>query len=470
MSDGEDLTGQLLMGKLEVLRRLGGGGMGVVYEVEHRLTGHRRALKVVRPQFAERPRFMKRLMREAKVAGTLGSRYVVETYDAGRLEDGSAYVLMELLDGRNLYDVMQEDGTLEPRRLASIMLQVAEGIGAAHAAGIIHRDLKPENIFLTVEDGEERVKILDFGVSKFDSADTVPSRLTAEGTLVGTPYYMSPEQAGGREVDARSDVYALGVMMYEALTGRLPYEGATVGELFVKIGAGQCVPLDVRRPELEPPWTRIVHKAFHCDPEQRYPSVEALRRELIPLSSNVAATRAKTISDGVRATPGLMDSPLPPPPRVPTIGAPSSQPELHASPSPERGPDEDGRPTDGPPGLEPAPRAPESRWLLWATMGISAAAIAIVLVWRAPWTESWAEPEVEATAEGPTPLEVSTEDAPSAEGDEETSTGADTPDETSALAPPPAAEPDAAVVTERRGGGRSRGRASAAGLDPNPYR
>src|SRR5262249_30644170 len=155
-------------------------------------------------------------------------------YDAGRLEDGSAYVLMELLHGKSFYETMQAEGRLAPRRLADIMCQVAEGMTVAHAAGIVHRDLKPENLFLVEGEDRDPLKDLDFGVSKFETTGEAASRLTVEGTLVGTPYYMSPEQAAGRVVDARTDVYAMGVIMYEALAGRLPFEAESVGALFVK--------------------------------------------------------------------------------------------------------------------------------------------------------------------------------------------------------------------------------------------
>jgi serine/threonine protein kinase len=317
-ADTDELVGQILLGKLEVIRKIGGGGMGVVYEVEHRLTGHRRALKVVHAKFADRPRFMKRLLREAKVAGTLKTPFVVETFDAGRLEDGSAYVLMELLNGRSFFEVLQAEGRLVPRRLAEIMAQVAEGMAVAHEAGIVHRDLKPENVFL-LPDPEigDRVKILDFGVSKFETSGEQPTRLTVEGTLVGTPYYMSPEQAAGRPVDARTDVYAMGVMMYEALAGRLPFEAETVGALFVKIGSGECVPLRIRRSDLDEKWCELVHTAFHRDPEKRFQTAELLRRELVQLlSGGATAARARTISDAARATLSYAAD-VPPPPKTP---------------------------------------------------------------------------------------------------------------------------------------------------------
>src|SRR5688572_10435582 len=156
-----DLSGSVLLEKLKVIRKLGGGGMGAVYEVEHLLTGHRRALKVVAPRYTARPNFARRLIREASVAGRLQTPYVVETYDAGMLEDGSAYVLMELLEGRSLLDMMQAEVEVGTAHLAGIVCQVCEGVTLAHRAGIVHRDLKPENIFLVPDPaGGERVKIL----------------------------------------------------------------------------------------------------------------------------------------------------------------------------------------------------------------------------------------------------------------------------------------------------------------------
>lgn len=453
----EHPQGHLFLGKLEVIRRIGGGGMGVVYEVEHRLTGHRRALKLVRARYADRPRFMKRLLREAKVAGTLGTERVVETFDAGRLADGSAYVLMELLAGRSLYEATQDRGTIEARRLASIMAQVAEGMVVAHAAGIIHRDLKPENIFL-VDDpsGDARVKVLDFGVSKFDFADA-PSRLTAEGTLVGTPYYMSSEQASGKEVDARTDVYAMGVMLYEALTGKLPFEASTVGELFVRIGAGECVPLSARCPDLEPAWFELVARAMHKDVEQRFQSAEALRRALLPLASSEIAKRAQTISDGARSTISY-DEPLPPAPALPREMEPDlplASRETSEPPAPPSEPEPASEPETEPESdFEPAavrPPPASGRIPAWAyAIGGAVLMLALAVSWQLSREPQPSPPPVELAAPPePPPVVEAPVEPPSA--------------------PTVEANPDAgSPIAEPRRRGR-RDPASAAGLDPNPY-
>lgn len=435
MMEPADLVGQILLGKLEVIRKIGGGGMGVVYEVEHRLTGHRRALKVVHAKYADRPRFMKRLLREAKVAGKLQTPYVVETFDAGRLEDGSAYVLMELLEGRSLYELVQAEGRLAPRRLAAIMSQVAEGMAVAHAAGIVHRDLKPENIFILDSEEGERVKILDFGVSKFDETGDTTGRLTVEGTLVGTPYYMSPEQAAGRTVDERTDIYAMGVMMYEALTGRLPFEAESVGALFVKIGAGEHVPLRLRRPELEEAWFALVDKALHRDPAERFQSAEALRRELVPLIGfGEAAARAKTLSGGARATQVLSADP-----------APREQERC--------GNDEEASALSAPPAQpepEPSPRHSVPPWAY--ALGGALTVLLLVL----PWQLSRAPAESTAMSAPAPPVKARAVEQQAVES---------VPPE-----PPPPA-PDAGAAVDTAPVRRVRpSRAKAAGLDPNPYR
>ena len=322
-----DRIGQVLLGKLRVLRHLGGGGMGDVYEVEHMLTHHRRALKIVRAELARQPRYVERLLREASVAGRLKTPFVAETLDAGRLEDGSAYVLMELLSGRSLYDVLELDPRLAQRRVANILCQVAEGMGVAHAAGIVHRDLKPENVFLVGDEHDDRVKILDFGISKIDDPLAQPAtRLTREGAVVGTPFYMSPEQAAGREVDARADIWAMGVIAYEALTGKLPFNGSTVGEVMMLIASGNYPPILTRRPDVDPRLCAVVDRALRPDPRDRYESAEAMRRDLVQFATNEPAARAKTISDGPREVPQEVKRAIP-------RASPAPEPVARSSPS-----------------------------------------------------------------------------------------------------------------------------------------
>ncbi len=336
-SDGRELVGQTLMNKLEVLRLIGAGGMGAVYEVRHLLTKHHRALKLLHPQFAKSPEVVARFVREAGVAGTLRSEHVVETFDAGQLEDGSAYVLMELLEGRSLAGLLEERGRLEAAHAARLVWQACEGVAVAHAAGIVHRDLKPDNLFVVRrEDGRETVKLLDFGISKFTTGYEHAGTLTSEGSMMGTPYYMSPEQAkGAKDVDERADIYALGVILYEALTGLRPFDEDSFPALVIKIHTGEYRPVLDLRPELDPAMADVVHRAMHVDPAERFASArelqDALRQfvdEELPARASRASTR-QSLDDTVAASaaPGAARAaPTPAPTSVPPGPAPRRAP------------------------------------------------------------------------------------------------------------------------------------------------
>ncbi|HEY8945840.1 MAG TPA: serine/threonine-protein kinase, partial [Polyangiaceae bacterium] len=273
-------TGTVLAGKLRVVQRLGFGGMGAVYEVEHELTRHRRALKLLHAEMRAVPGVVERFLREASAAGRIGNPHIVETFDAGYLESGEPYIVMELLEGETLASLLETQGVLSIERSCAILEQVADGVAAAHAAGIVHRDLKPENIFLT---GSERafVKLLDFGVSKFDSAATGVQNLTMEGSPIGTPYYMSPEQVRGeKSVDARADIYALGVVLYECLTGKKPFVAETLPHLAVLIHEGRFQPPTELRPGLPASIDAVVARAMASDPGQRYANVREFAAQL----------------------------------------------------------------------------------------------------------------------------------------------------------------------------------------------
>jgi len=323
MTPDDPRIGEIFLDRLKVIRHIGGGGMGAVYEVEHLRTGHMRALKIVRPEYSAQPRYMQRLLREAKVAATLKTPHVAETLDAGMLEDGSAYVLMELLHGRPLIALLEERRQLEPDEVVWIASEICHGLEVAHAAGIVHRDLKPENIFL-VPSGEDGalVKILDFGISQFPaSLAEAPDRLTREGTILGTPFYMSPEQTAGRKMDARTDLYALGVVMYEALSGSLPFDAPTIGELFLRIASGEYMPLGQRSPELDPNLVAVVQRAMHRTPDERYGSAAELREALRSFLGRGPAAPG-------RATLRLNALAQPPAPRADTVdyaSAPSAR-------------------------------------------------------------------------------------------------------------------------------------------------
>src|SRR5215471_926652 len=287
--------GTVIAGKFRVLRLLGVGGMGVVYEIEHELTKHRRALKLLHSQFCAYPAAVARFLREASAAGRIGNAHIVETFDAGQLDSGEPYIVMEQLEGETLADRIGRESELSVGEIADIVAQSCVGIHAAHERGIVHRDLKPENIFLEQRDGKPFIRILDFGVSKFDEALTGGLGLTGEGLALGTPFYMPPEQIRGeKNLDARADVYALGVILYEAVTGRRPYEAETLPHLAVLIHEGNAATVESLRPDLPSAFTEIVHRAMASDPAARFQSARELGEKLAPFVRDPLASAGET--------------------------------------------------------------------------------------------------------------------------------------------------------------------------------
>ncbi|MFS8071483.1 MAG: serine/threonine-protein kinase, partial [Byssovorax sp.] len=228
--------GQIYADKYRIVRLLGEGAMGAVYEAENTRIHRRVAIKLLHPQIAKKADTLLRFEREAQAAGRIGSQHIVEVLDLGELPDGSRFMVLEYLDGTTLDQRIRSRGRLTPEEATPIVCQLLEGLGAAHRAEIIHRDLKPANVYLCPRrSGADFVKILDFGVSKFNVLNDEMS-MTSTGAVLGTPYYMSPEQAkGSRQIDARSDLYAVGVILYECITGQVPFSAETFNELIFRI-------------------------------------------------------------------------------------------------------------------------------------------------------------------------------------------------------------------------------------------
>jgi serine/threonine protein kinase len=278
--------GTVLAGKYRVTRELGRGGMAAVYEAEHVHIGKKVAVKVLASELASSTIVIERFFREARAAASVKSPYIVEVYDSGRLEDGRPFIVMELLEGESLYDRMARVRLVDSQATVRIIGQVAKGLMKAHAAGIVHRDLKPENIHLCKgEEGEEVAKILDFGLAKFYApvkTDEKTARLTREGAVFGTPAYMSPEQVKGHgTVDQRSDLWALGCMAFECLTGRPVWNtDQGVAMTFAAIAAAQLPSPSLLRPDLPPAFDAWFQRALQRDPNNRFQTAKELADSL----------------------------------------------------------------------------------------------------------------------------------------------------------------------------------------------
>lgn len=274
--------GTLLAGKFRVLELLGQGGMGEVYRVEHERIKKMRALKVLHPHAQASKEMVERFKREATANGRIGHAHIVDTFDVGELDTGELYVEMEFLDGETLAKRIQRQGHLELGEICELIAQACEGVQAAHDAGIVHRDLKPANLMITERGNKAFVKLLDFGISRFESEEAEAMALTAKGVVLGSPQYMPPEQIRGQTelVDARSDVYALGVVLYMCAAGRLPFQAEKRRLLELMICEGKYEPLRALRPELPPSFCDLVAQAMAVDREHRIPSARILGERL----------------------------------------------------------------------------------------------------------------------------------------------------------------------------------------------
>jgi serine/threonine protein kinase len=251
--------GDLIQSRYRLARLLGAGASGAVWAARNELIDRDVALKIMRPEVAEDAVALQRFFNEAKASGRVRSSSIVEILDLGQAEDGSPFLVFELLYGEGLDSRLKREGTIPPEQLLEYMIGVTKALDLAHSQGIIHRDLKPANIFLhRLASGDSVAKILDFGISKvFDTGQNFS--LTRTGMVVGSPAYMSPEQAAGREdIDGRADLWSLGVVMFEALTGTLPYEAANYNALMVRILTQDTDPIQTRKTDLPQPLCAIV--------------------------------------------------------------------------------------------------------------------------------------------------------------------------------------------------------------------
>jgi serine/threonine protein kinase len=267
--------GDVVAGKYIVERFLGRGGMGAVYVVNHRLTGKKLALKCLLPEHLEHADIVERFMREAQAAGRIQNRHVVDVFDVGH-DESLLYIVMEYLEGKPFSELLH-DAALTLEETLGILVRAMEGVAAAHAQGTVHRDLKPDNIFVCVGTSGrlDDPRVLDFGISKVD--DDAGRALTRSGVAMGTPYYMSLEQMSGqRDLDVRVDVYAMGVILYEAISGQPPHMADSVSALAIRMLTTPAVHLGQIRPDLPSGLADVVMTALARDREHRYPTMQAL--------------------------------------------------------------------------------------------------------------------------------------------------------------------------------------------------
>jgi len=298
----DKLVGQTLEGRYYIERKIGEGGMGVVFAARHAIIERPLAIKVLKKEVARDTATVKRFVQEAKAASRIGHPNIVDVTDFGATPDGLTYSVMEFVDGQTLSSAIRKGAPFKLARALPIAAQIARALGAAHAKGIVHRDLKPENIFLVNRDGRrDFVKIVDFGIAKVTPVDGPADgpRLTRAGAVFGTPEYMAPEQAAGRnDTDGRVDVYALGIIMYEMVTGKVPHKADSMVRTLAMQMLDPIVPPSQRQPaiDLPPAFEAVLMKALAKKREERYQTMEALLADLeasaggIPLDQPVSAS------------------------------------------------------------------------------------------------------------------------------------------------------------------------------------
>ena len=303
----EVTEGQVLAGKYRVERVLGEGGMGVVVAARHLQLDERVALKFMRPEALVNAEAVARFAREAREAVKIKSEHVARVTDVGTLENGAPYMVMEYLDGGDLSTWLEQHGRLPVEQVVEFVLQASEALAEAHALGIVHRDLKPANLFVVRRpDGAWSVKVIDFGISKMTGGGSFGANpgmtktdlsMTKTSAVMGSPQYMSPEQMRSvKDVDPRSDVWALGVVMYELVAGVTPFAADTFPELVLKIASDAPAPLASRAPDVPPGLERVIHKCLEKDPDRRFASIGELAVALVEFAPRRGQLSVERIS------------------------------------------------------------------------------------------------------------------------------------------------------------------------------
>jgi eukaryotic-like serine/threonine-protein kinase len=294
-------AGDVVAGKYLLEHVIGQGGVGVIASAQHLILRQRVALKFLRPELSRQPDVVLRFLREAQAVAQIKGEHVARVMDAGTIESGEAFFVMEYLEGHDLAAHILEHGPLSIDDSVDYLVQACEALAEAHALGIVHRDLKPANLFLTrAPDGSPFVKVLDFGLSKLAEvammAREARDELTADHHMIGSPHFMSPEQMRSpRDVDRRSDVWALGAVLYTFLAGRVPFDGKCLSDICAAVLDGRPVSIRVLRPDVSEGLEAVILGCLQTHPEQRYDSVASLALALAPFAPARALGRARRI-------------------------------------------------------------------------------------------------------------------------------------------------------------------------------
>ena len=306
-----DLIGSIVAERYHILKKLGEGGMGTVYLAEHVKMGRKAALKVMNPGMNSDPDAIARFNREAANASRLNHPNVCGIYDFGETPEGLIYLAMEFIEGESLTSLIEKNGFLPAPRAASIIHQAADALAVAHDYGIVHRDLKPDNIMIAKgRDGSDMVKVVDFGIAKASSSDA--QKVTKTGLVVGTPEYMSPEQLAGDKLDGRSDIYSLGLVAFNCLTGQLPFQSNSAQEAMIMRLTDQPKTLAEMKPDIDwpPELQAVMDKVLARDADERYQKSAEFGRDIAKAVENMpaaVAAAAGTMVMGAAAVEGWGD-------------------------------------------------------------------------------------------------------------------------------------------------------------------
>ncbi|WP_437308502.1 protein kinase domain-containing protein [Sorangium sp. So ce388] len=423
------VEGEVIAGKYRVDRVVGRGGMGMVVAASHLFLPQRVAIKLLLSD--ESPALVQRFLREARAAARLKGEHVVRVLDVGELESGVPYIVMEFLEGEDLSDVIRARGQLDVAEAADYVLQACVAMAEAHAAGIVHRDLKPANLFLTTAPGGAKlIKVLDFGISKEmpSGGEGGGASLTQTREVLGSPIYMPPEQMrSSRSVDARSDIWALGAILYRALVGRPPFEAPALAELVLQVASAEPVPPSALRSDLPLELEGVILHCLQKDPARRPQTVADLALALAPFAPAGGQERAERAARILKAPPAT-------PSRPSSASVPAPRPGPDSSPSATSAPTASLLPTTRVLAQTPAPPT-SRRTTLRVAIGAAATAALALAIWGAVALRDRA-PEERAALESATAVP---QGAPAARRAEQAAAEGEA-DPRIAPAPPPTAQ------------------------------